>query len=205
MAGQTLTGSTGAWSGAPPIGFSYQWERCAGSCSPIAGATSSRYTLTGTDVGARIALVVTATNGAGSADATSAQVGPVKSAGPTLRQVKAALVKALKGSAKARIRQLLKNDADTIAFSAPSPGRLAIAWSLAPKGAHRPKGAQPLRVATANVIFRSARTLKVRLTLTGKGRHVLERSSHLKLAAKATFTAVGGTTTSTTKSVTLRP
>ena len=55
----------GPWSGAPPISFSYQWERCAGSCSPIAGATSSRYTLTGADIGDRIALVVTATNSAG--------------------------------------------------------------------------------------------------------------------------------------------
>ncbi len=92
MAGQTLTGSAGAWSGTPPITLSYQWERCARSCSPIARATSSRYPLTRADVGAKIALAVTAHNGVGSATATSAQVGPVKAAGPTLRQVRAALL-----------------------------------------------------------------------------------------------------------------
>ena len=95
-AGQTLSGSTGAWSGTPPISLSYQWERCAGSCSPIAGATSSSYRLTHTDVGTEVALAVTASNSAGSATATSAQVGPVKTAGPTPRQVKQALLDALK-------------------------------------------------------------------------------------------------------------
>ena len=203
-AGQTLTGSPGAWSGTPPVSFSYQWERCTGSCSPIAGATSSSYTLTRTDVRAKIALVVTATNSAGSAHATSAQVGPVKSAGPTPHQVKAALVKALKRSAKASIRQLLGSNADTLAFSAPSPGRLAISWYLVPKGHHRPKATQRLRVAAANVIIRKTGTLKVRITLTGSGRRVLERSSHLKLAANAAFTPAGGTTTNATMSVTLR-
>ena len=203
-AGQTLTGLPGAWSGTPPVSFGYQWERCTGSCAPIAGATSSSYTLTRTDVRAKIALVVTATNSAGSAHATSAQVGPVTSAGPTPHQVKAALVKALKRSAKASIRQLLGNDADTLAFSAPSPGRLAISWYLVQKGHHRPKATQRLRVAAANVIIRRPGTLKVRITLTGSGRRVLERSSHLKLAANATFTPAGGTTTNATMSITLR-
>jgi len=203
-AGQTLTGSTGAWSGTPPISFSYQWERCLASCSPIAGATSSSYTLTRADVRGKIALVVAATNSAGSAHATSAQVGPVASAGPTLHQVKTALVKALKRSATASIRQLLGSDVDTIAFSAPSPGQLAIGWYLMPKGQHRPKATQALRVAAANVIIRSTGTLKVRIILTGNGRYVLTHSSHLRLTAKATFTPAGGTATNATMSVILR-
>jgi hypothetical protein len=193
MAGQTLAGSAGAWSGTSPMAFSYQWERCARSCSPIATATSSRYTLTGADVGATITLTVTAHNGVGTVNATSAQVGPVTAAGPTLHQVRAALLKALKLSAKGSIGQLLKNDADTIAFSAPGPGRLAIGIYRASKP-----------VATAAVIFRSARKLKVRITLTGTGRRLLEASSHLRLTAKATFTPVGGTTTTATSSATLR-
>ncbi len=193
MAGQTLSGSAGAWSGTPPITFSYQWERCTRSCSPVARATSSRYALTGADVGAKIVLLVTARNGVGSATATSAQVGPVKAAGPTLHQVKGALVKALRLSANGRIGRLLGNDADTIVFSAPGPGRLAIAIYRASKP-----------VASATVIFRSARKLKVRITLTGTGRRLLETSSHLRLTAKATFTPVGGTTTTATGSATLR-
>jgi hypothetical protein len=199
-AGQTLTGSTGAWLGTPPVSFSDRWERCAGSCSLIAGATSRSYTLTRADVGAKIALVVTANNSAGSAHAPSAQLGPVKPAGPTLHEVREALVTALRRSDVASIGRLLKSDAATIAFSAPSPGQLAIGWYLVPKG----RRTATQRLAVASVIFRSAHTLQIRITLTGNGRHVLEDSSHLKLTAKATFTPVGGTTTNVAVPVTLR-
>ena len=197
-AGQTLSGSAGAWSGTPPISLSYHWERCAGSCSPIAGATSSSYRLTHADVGTEVALAVTATNSAGSAAATSAQVGPVTTAGPTPRQVKHALLDALKRSDTASIGQLLKDRADTVVFSAPSPGQLAIGWYLTPKAT------QPLLIASANVIIRSRRALTVRITLTGSGRLLLEHSSHLKLAATATFSPVGGIAANAISAVTLR-
>ena len=42
--GQTLTASSGAWSGTAPISYSYQWLRCdatGANCTDIAGATSS--------------------------------------------------------------------------------------------------------------------------------------------------------------------
>jgi outer membrane protein assembly factor BamB len=198
LAGQTLTGSTGAWSGTPPTSFSYQWERCASSCSVITGASSSSYTLTRSDVGAKIAVVVTATNSGGSAKATSARVGPV-TAGPTSRQLEAALVKALKVSRTETIGRLLEDDGSTTAFSAPSPGQLTIGWYLRPKGAQ-----QPRLVATADVIFHTARTATVAITLTDRGRQMLEQSSHLKLTAKGTFTPAGGATTTARKVVTLR-
>ena len=202
-AGQTLTGSTGAWSGTPPISFSYQWERCAGSCSPIAGATSSSYTLTRADVGAKIALVVTATNSAGSANATSAQVGPVKTAGPTPHQVKEALLKALKRSDTASIGQLLKNDADTIAFSAPSPGRLAIGWYLVPKG-RRPNATQPLRVATANVIIRRPRTSRSGSLSPATADTCSSTPAISSSPRKPPSPQSGGTATNATMPVTLR-
>jgi hypothetical protein len=195
-AGQTLTGSTGAWSGTPPISFSYRWERCASSCSAINGATSSSYTLTRGDVGAKIAVVVTATNSGGSANATSAQVGPV-TAEPTSRQLEAALVMALKLSRTETIGKLLEDDGSTTAFSAPRPGQLTIGWYLLRKGV-------PLLVATADVIFHTARKANVTITLTVRGRQMLEQSSRLKLTAKGTFTPAGGPATTATKVVTLR-
>ena len=72
--GQTLTASPGSWSGAQPIGYDYQWQRCdtSGANCADTGSTTSTYTLTSTDVGSTIVGAVTASNSAGSATAPSA-------------------------------------------------------------------------------------------------------------------------------------
>ena len=41
--GQTLTPTTGSWSGTAPISYTYQWQRCSPGCSDISGATASSY------------------------------------------------------------------------------------------------------------------------------------------------------------------
>jgi type II secretory pathway pseudopilin PulG len=79
--GQTLTTTNGTWSGTTPITYTYQWQRCSGSCTNISGATSQSYTLTSTDVGKKIQVIVTGTNNSGNATATSAQTATV-AAGP---------------------------------------------------------------------------------------------------------------------------
>jgi parallel beta-helix repeat protein len=71
--GQTLSASTGSWSGSP-MSYAYRWRRCDSSgsnCRKISGATSSSYQLTRADVGSMMRVVVTATNADGSASATS--------------------------------------------------------------------------------------------------------------------------------------
>lgn len=72
-AGNTLSASTGTWSGTEPISYSYSWERCEGKggCSVISGATSSSYTQSSADQGKLVLVTVTASNEAGSAAATS--------------------------------------------------------------------------------------------------------------------------------------
>ena len=78
---QALTASNGSWTGSP-ASYAYQWEDCdgsGGSCVGISGATSSSYTLTSSDVGSTIRVVVTATNVGGSTPATSAQTAAVTS------------------------------------------------------------------------------------------------------------------------------
>ena len=77
--GQALTvASDGAWTGTPPIGYTYQWQRCdaaGANCSDIGGATGVTHALTPADIGARMRAVVTATNAGGAASAPSVRDG----------------------------------------------------------------------------------------------------------------------------------
>jgi lysozyme len=72
--GQMLTAGTGTWRGTAPIRFAYAWQRCdvlGTSCTSIADASASSYTVASADVGFRITVVVTATNRVGSTPAAS--------------------------------------------------------------------------------------------------------------------------------------
>lgn len=75
--GQTLTCSTGTWSGSPT--YTYQWKRDGNN---ITSATNSTYTLVTADVGTSIKCTVTATNFTGSATADSNTVTPTSSVDP---------------------------------------------------------------------------------------------------------------------------
>lgn len=82
VAGQQLSSSVGTWTGSP-TSFAYQWRRCdpsGATCSAIAGATQSTYTLTPGDIGTTLSLVVTATSAGGSQTATTPATGLVASA-----------------------------------------------------------------------------------------------------------------------------
>jgi len=73
--GDTLTASSGSWSGATPMSFTYDWRRCnskGASCASISGAVGQTYVLTPADVGHTLRVDVTAKNGGGSASALSA-------------------------------------------------------------------------------------------------------------------------------------
>lgn len=74
VAGETLTASTGSWTGSPTITFAYAWQRCdaaGGSCAPIGGADEQAYVVVAGDVGSTLRVEVTATNAEGSASALS--------------------------------------------------------------------------------------------------------------------------------------
>jgi hypothetical protein len=77
--GATLGTSNGLWTNSPTA-YSYAWGDCnssGSSCSAIAGATSSTYTLTAADVSKYMSVTVTASNSGGHGSVTSASVGPV--------------------------------------------------------------------------------------------------------------------------------
>ena len=80
--GQTLSASTGTWSGSP-TSFAHQWRRCDSGgtgCADLPGAGASSYTLVQGDVGSTLRVRVTATNDAGSSSAESSQTAVVTDA-----------------------------------------------------------------------------------------------------------------------------
>jgi hypothetical protein len=81
--GSLLTASHGGWDGNPTT-FAYQWLRCdqqAGNCASVSGATGKTYTIQTTDVGSRLRVQVTASNGSGSGVAVSRPTGDVQATG----------------------------------------------------------------------------------------------------------------------------
>ncbi|HEX7610808.1 MAG TPA: IPT/TIG domain-containing protein, partial [Solirubrobacteraceae bacterium] len=84
--GQSLSSTTGAWTGTGPISYGYRWKQCnaAGeSCKEISGASASALSLISGEVGSTMRVVVTATNSAGSTSATSAPTGLVSALLPS--------------------------------------------------------------------------------------------------------------------------
>ena len=62
--GERLTAEPGGWSGARPIIFRYQWQRCNAygeACANISAAVHPGYQLAAKDVGATVRAIVTAT------------------------------------------------------------------------------------------------------------------------------------------------
>jgi hypothetical protein len=82
IVGETLTTTTGSWL-EEVDGYYYQWQR--NGTTDIAGATSSSYTLTDSDVGNTINVVVTAYNDAGSTDSQSADTTEIDMRGTHLQ------------------------------------------------------------------------------------------------------------------------
>lgn len=79
QAGQTLSATTGTWSGTP-TSYAYQWQRCDASgeaCASVTGATASSYVAQTADVGATLRVSVTASNSGGTSVAASAATAAV--------------------------------------------------------------------------------------------------------------------------------
>jgi hypothetical protein len=63
--GQPLTTTNGTWSSPDALAFQYQWQRCTStgtSCTNVAGAKFSSYTLSSADVGDEVTVLVRATD-----------------------------------------------------------------------------------------------------------------------------------------------
>jgi hypothetical protein len=90
--GQLLSASVGFWRSPAPLRFGYQWIRCdaaATACTQLPGATGAEFRPAAAEAGARLRVVVTASNSRPrSAEATSAPTGPVAAAPATKKKTK---------------------------------------------------------------------------------------------------------------------
>jgi hypothetical protein len=81
--GDTVTATSGTWTGAGPISFAYRWRRCdtsGGSCTDI--QTGQTHQIGTEDLGHTLRIQVTARNPYGATSATSAQSAVVAPKGP---------------------------------------------------------------------------------------------------------------------------
>jgi large repetitive protein len=79
--GQLLSVGTGGWSGSGPISYSYEWLSCNAlgeACLPISEATGPSLKLLSGEIGGTLAVVVKATNVAGSTSVTTPITGLIE-------------------------------------------------------------------------------------------------------------------------------
>ena len=91
--GELLTAAAGAWTGSPPLTYSFRWQRCDPSgdaCADIVAATGTVHALVSADVGSAVRVVVTASGSESSGSASSAPTPVVAAATPSANPVPAA-------------------------------------------------------------------------------------------------------------------
>jgi hypothetical protein len=197
-------------------------------CSAIGGASSPTYVLSAADVGHTVVVeeFATASGSLGpvtSVPAVSNATGVVRAASGTSspppggtgnppsgngsgtgsgaskltsHQIRSLLAHVL--AVHGKLSAVLRHGGYSVAFAAPSSGRLAITWYYTPKHGRK------FAVVAATFTFHRKGTVRIKLVLTAKGRTLLTGASRVKLTAKASFTPTGRGTTSTSKALTLK-
>ena len=196
--------TNGVWSGTQPQTYSYQWQRCEPGCVNIVGATQASYTVVAADLGARLRVVVAATNAAGTAYALSAETSPVA---PSDAQIIALLKAALAPAGKAaKIAAILNAGGYTAAFTALESGKAILAWYVVPSGARLVAGKKPQStlVASGSRSFPRAGTAKLMVKLTSAGKRLLKSARTVSLTGEATFIPTINANLSTTRTFILR-
>ncbi len=123
--GQTIHAYRGTWTSPDPLTYAYQWELCSNSssttCAPIMGATTTALTLTSTDVGQYVAIMVTATDQESqTGSALTVSLSPVADPPPPVNKTPPKIF-GVRGTGKT-----LRTGTGT--WSSPDPLSYAFAW-----------------------------------------------------------------------------
>jgi serine protease AprX len=82
--GNTLSATTGVWTGAEPLAYSYRWQFCdaALSCTEVAGETAATFTIPTGAAGSRVRVAVTATDALGVSSSAASDAKEISSPPP---------------------------------------------------------------------------------------------------------------------------
>ena len=190
--GNKLSAASGTWSGGTPLSYRYQWQRCTVRCVNIAGRRSRVLTLGPADIGARIRVLVTATNPRGSAGAASTQTRAVT---PTPGQIATSLRRAFvpRGDT-ATVAALLAIGGYHTSLGVSIAGKLTLGWYVLPPGAHLARTPKPVLVAVATATVRTPHRVSLKLRLTQKGQQLLRGALRLSLTGRGSLAVTHGPT-----------
>jgi sugar lactone lactonase YvrE len=211
--GETLTAGQGTWTNSPVL-YSYVWEDCDSSganCVPIVGATASTYTLASADAGHTIRVVVTATNGGGSADSTSAATATVAAppavpaATPVVTPTETPLVVTLPSNLFTIASASAQADGTiVVAVNVPGPGTVTLLAThedisdASAAGAQLEPGHQRESLGRVTITTTAAGHVTVTLHPNAAGRRLVRRHHRLgwalNVAVWTSYTPSGGHT-----------
>ena len=185
--GQTLSCSTGTWTGEPTPTYIYAWLR---NGSAIAGASASTYGVQAADRGAGLACQVTATNKSGSASATSNTLTvpvapPPPPPAPVFRLLSARIIVS-GGSARVPIAC-----AQAICI-----GTIELTERIVVRRRHHGRTRvrrETLVLGTGVYALSAGQSATIRVHLTHAGKNALARARHHRLLVTARVSVTGGT------------
>ena len=165
--GQTLVAGTGSWTGTAPISFAFEWRRCdsaGANCTPISSATNTTYVLANADVGARIRVLVSASNAEGSGSALSEATSVVTDDSGAPKNVGQPAI-----SGTPTVGQRLTGTAGT--WTGTQPITFAYQWVRCGSDGGAPDGSNCLNIAgatgTTYVLVSTDVGWRIRLRVTG--------------------------------------
>jgi hypothetical protein len=201
--GGTLTAGNGAWSGTPA--FSHSWLSCDGAgenCSPIDGAGAANYTPTAADVGRRLRVRVTATQGRSvSSDSEPSEIVAGLPGNPGDTPGDKTAPKATLRLARTTLQQVVKQGFIPVTGTCDEASTIAVG-ALVKRKLRRVLGGK--RIARGRASCRPGRRASVKVKLSRRARRGLRRRRALAFTLKGTATDAAGNSGAVTKSATLK-
>jgi hypothetical protein len=199
--GSALATSDGDWSGRPS--FAYEWWRCdaqGDGCSPIAGAGAATYTPTADDVGHRLRVRVTATQG-GSASVDSEPSAVIASAPPGSGSADRRPPDVKLALARTTLQKVVKRGFIPVNVTCDEACTIRLRANVTRKLARRLGG---VKIASGKGAGPAGRRVTVKVKLTRKARKALRRRKSVSFTLKATATDAAGNSGAVTRKAKLK-